>query len=73
MFPLGAILDIGSKILDKVFPDPAAAEAAKLKLLEMKALLQNGLALKLMRLLVVELKLNGFLLIQTMVTVELSW
>jgi len=32
MFPLGAVLDIGSKILDKVFPDPAAAEAAKLKL-----------------------------------------
>jgi uncharacterized membrane protein (DUF106 family) len=39
MLPLGAILDIGSKILDKVFPDPAAAEAAKLKLLEMQ---QNG-------------------------------
>jgi hypothetical protein len=39
MFPLGAVLDIGSKILDKVFPDPAAAEQAKLKLLEMQ---QNG-------------------------------
>jgi len=39
MFPLGAILDIGSKILDKVFPDPAQAEQAKLKLLEMQ---QNG-------------------------------
>ena len=39
MFPLGAVLDIGSKILDKVFPDPAQAEAAKLKLLEMQ---QNG-------------------------------
>jgi hypothetical protein len=39
MFPLGAVIDIGSKILDKVFPDPAAAEAAKLKLLEMQ---QNG-------------------------------
>jgi len=39
MFPLGAVLDLGSKILDKVFPDPAAAEAAKLKLLEMQ---QNG-------------------------------
>ena len=36
MFPLGAVLDIGSKILDKVFPDPAAAEQAKLKLLEMQ-------------------------------------
>jgi len=39
MLPLGAILDIGSKILDKVFPDPAQAEQAKLKLLEMQ---QNG-------------------------------
>ena len=39
MFPLGAIIDIGGKILDKVFPDPAQAEQAKLKLLEMQ---QNG-------------------------------
>jgi hypothetical protein len=39
MFPLSAVLDIGSKILDKIFPDPAQAEAAKLKLLEMQ---QNG-------------------------------
>jgi hypothetical protein len=39
MFPLTAILDIGSKILDKVFPNPAEAEQAKLKLLEMQ---QNG-------------------------------
>ena len=39
MSPLGAILDIGGKILDKVFPDPAQAEQAKLKLLEMQ---QNG-------------------------------
>ena len=39
MFPLAAILDIGGKILDKVFPDPAQAEQAKLKLLEMQ---QNG-------------------------------
>ena len=36
MFPLGALLDIGGKILDKVFPDPAQAEQAKLKLLEMQ-------------------------------------
>ena len=36
MFPLDAILGIGSKILDKVFPDPAQAEQAKLKLLEMQ-------------------------------------
>ena len=39
MRPLGALLDIGGKILDKVFPDPAQAEQAKLKLLEMQ---QNG-------------------------------
>jgi hypothetical protein len=39
MFPLAALLDIGGKILDKVFPDPVQAEQAKLKLLEMQ---QNG-------------------------------
>jgi hypothetical protein len=39
MIPLGALLDIGGKILDKVFPDLAQAEQAKLKLLEMQ---QNG-------------------------------
>lgn len=39
MFPLGAILDIGSKVIERLFPDPAQAEAAKLKLLEMQ---QNG-------------------------------
>jgi hypothetical protein len=39
MFPIGALLDIGGKILDKVFPDPIQAEQAKLKLLEMQ---QNG-------------------------------
>jgi uncharacterized membrane protein (DUF106 family) len=39
MFPLDTILNIGGKILDKVFPDPAQAEQAKLKLLEMQ---QNG-------------------------------
>ena len=32
MLPIGAILDIGSKVLDKVFPDPAAGEAAKAKI-----------------------------------------
>jgi uncharacterized membrane protein (DUF106 family) len=36
MFPLDALLNIGGKILDKVFPDPAQAEQAKLKLLEMQ-------------------------------------
>jgi len=39
MFPLEAVLGIGNKLLDKFFPDPAQAEAAKLKLLEMQ---QNG-------------------------------
>jgi hypothetical protein len=39
MIPIGALFDIGGKILDKVFPDPAQAEQAKLKLLEMQ---QNG-------------------------------
>jgi hypothetical protein len=39
MFPIAALLDIGGKILDKVFPDPIQAEQAKLKLLEMQ---QNG-------------------------------
>ena len=39
MCPLDALLNIGGKILDKVFPDPAQAEQAKLKLLEMQ---QNG-------------------------------
>lgn len=39
MFPLGDLLNIGGKILDKVFPDPAQAEQAKLKLLELQ---QNG-------------------------------
>jgi uncharacterized membrane protein (DUF106 family) len=39
MFPVGAILDIGSKLVDKFFPDPQQAEQAKLKLLEMQ---QNG-------------------------------
>jgi len=39
MFPLAAVLDIGSKLVDKFFPDPQQAEQAKLKLLEMQ---QNG-------------------------------
>jgi len=30
MIPIGALIDIGGKILDKVFPDPAQAEQAKL-------------------------------------------
>ena len=39
MFPLAAVLDIGSKLVDKFFPDPAQSEQAKLQLLTMS---QNG-------------------------------
>lgn len=39
MFGVDAILNVGMKLVDKFFPDPAAAEAAKLKLLELQ---QNG-------------------------------
>lgn len=34
-FPLTAILDIGSKVLDRVIPDPAAKAAAQLELLKL--------------------------------------
>jgi len=37
--PLGAMMDIGSKLIDHFFPNPVDAAAAKLKLLEMQ---QNG-------------------------------
>jgi hypothetical protein len=36
MLPILDILNIGSKIIDKIFPDANAAEAAKLKLLELQ-------------------------------------
>jgi len=39
MFPLGAILDIGSKLIDKFFPDPEQKAKAQLELLQMQ---QNG-------------------------------
>ena len=39
MIPIPALLTIGSKLIDKFFPDAQAAEQAKLKLLEMQ---QNG-------------------------------
>jgi len=39
MIPIPALLSIGSKLIDKFFPDAQAAEAAKMKLLEMQ---QNG-------------------------------
>lgn len=34
--PLGSMLDIGTKLIDRFIPDPAAAAAAKLKLLELQ-------------------------------------
>jgi uncharacterized membrane protein (DUF106 family) len=39
MFPLNAILDIGSKLIDKFFPDPEQKAKAQLELLQMQ---QNG-------------------------------
>ena len=39
MIPLTALLTVGTKLIDKFFPDAQAAEQAKLKLLEMQ---QNG-------------------------------
>ena len=37
--PVSALLDIGGKVLDRVFPDPAQQAAAKLELLKLQ---QNG-------------------------------
>ena len=39
MFPLGTILDVGMKLVDKFFPDPEAKAKAQLELLQMQ---QNG-------------------------------
>jgi len=39
MFPLGALLDIGGKLIDKFFPDPEQKAKAQLELLQMQ---QNG-------------------------------
>ena len=36
---LGGIFDFGSKVLDKIFPDPAKAQEAKLELFKLQ---QNG-------------------------------
>ena len=36
MFPIGALLDIGSKLIDRFCPDPAQKEAAQLELLKMQ-------------------------------------
>jgi len=37
--PVSALLDIGGKVLDRVFPDPAQQAAAKLELMKLQ---QNG-------------------------------
>lgn len=37
--PIGAIVDLGSKIIDRVIPDPEAAAKAKLDLIQLE---QNG-------------------------------
>ena len=39
MLPLGPLLEVGSKILDRVLPDPAAAAKAKAELAQLE---QNG-------------------------------
>ena len=36
MFPLGALLDIGNKLIDKLIPDPQAKAQAQLDLLKMQ-------------------------------------
>ena len=36
MIPLNIILGLGGKLIDSIFPDPAQADAAKLKLMEMQ-------------------------------------
>ena len=35
-FPVAAILGFGASLIDKLFPDPTAAAAAKLKLMELE-------------------------------------
>jgi len=34
--PVTALLDIGSKVIDRIFPDPTAAASAKLELLKLQ-------------------------------------
>ena len=36
MFPIAALLDIGSKVIDRLIPDPAAKAQAQLELLKMQ-------------------------------------
>ena len=34
--PISILLDIGSKVIDRIFPDPAAAASAKLELIKLQ-------------------------------------
>jgi hypothetical protein len=34
--PITAVLDLGAKVIDKIFPDPAQRDAAKLKMMELQ-------------------------------------
>ncbi len=34
MFPIGSIIDVGLKLIDRILPDPAAKAAAKVALME---------------------------------------
>ena len=43
---VGAVANIGGKLIDRLWPDPAQAAAAKLELLKMQ---QSGEALRLMK------------------------
>ena len=36
MFPIAALLDIGSKVIDRLIPDPAAKAQAQIELLKMQ-------------------------------------
>ena len=34
--PISALLDVGSKVIDRVWPDPAQAASAKLELMKLQ-------------------------------------
>jgi hypothetical protein len=36
MFPIGAILDIGGKLIDRFFPDPEQKAKAQMELMKMQ-------------------------------------
>ena len=48
--PISAVLDVGGKLIDRLWPDPATRDAAKLEMLKMQqsgelAVMANGTAL----------------------------